>query len=86
MAIKTRVIHDGEVKAPGKVADEVLNTLEHWCRWGSSEAREAIGGVHKSRAGIWHDMGEFSNICTEFSKVALLQVMDFIRGSRKGLC
>ena len=32
-AITTRRIHDEAVRETYKVEDEVLDTLEHWCRW-----------------------------------------------------
>ena len=55
-SVKARGIHDGTVRSAGKLVDEVINTLEHWCTWGITIARETVEGVHDIRAGILHNM------------------------------
>ena len=55
-AVQARGIHDGTVRSAGKLVDEVINTLEHWCTWGITIARETVEGVHDIRAGILHNM------------------------------
>ena len=49
-------IHDGTAKLSIKAADEVLGTLEHWCKWDSIISRETIDGVHEIRAVILHNI------------------------------
>ena len=34
---------------------------------GISVDRETVGGVHNTRAGLFHDMDDVSNICTDFA-------------------
>ena len=78
-ATKDRCIHYWKVKKYIKVAYEVINTLEFWYRRGSSLAGETVKSIHKVRAGILINMKKFSKTSTEFSMVALLQVVDLSR-------
>ena len=55
-AIKAIGIHNVTARAAVKVLDEVIDTLEHWCRWDISIARETVEGVHYIRVGILHNI------------------------------
>ena len=55
-AIKARGIHNGMVREAVKVEDELLGTLELWCRWGRILTIETVEGIHDTRANIWHNM------------------------------
>ena len=79
-AIKSKMIHYGMVRASWKVAYEVLDTLECWCRWGRIVARKTVDGAHEIGAGILDYVYIFYNLSTEFSHVVLLQVMDISSG------
>ena len=60
-------IYDGTVRASVQIANEVLNTLELWCIWGSNMDRDTVDRVHEIRVGVLNNMENFSNMCTEFS-------------------
>ena len=66
-AFKAIWIHDGTVRASVQVVDEVLNNLENWYRWVISMVRETFGSVNEIRAGVLHNMENFSNLCAKFS-------------------
>ena len=54
--VKARGINYCIVRAFVKVAYEVLDTLELWCRWISSIAIETVDGAHEIRVGTLHHM------------------------------
>ena len=66
-AIKSRVMHDGMVRATVQVADEMFDTLEGWCLWVNRMAWEKVDSVHLIRVVVLHNMENSSNMCTEFS-------------------
>ena len=67
-AIKTRGLYDGTTRATRNVADEVLDTLERWRRWGSRVARDTVEGVHNIRSGIFHYMEDFLIFALHFPR------------------
>ena len=66
---KPRGIHDDMARESCKVADEVIEILKIYCRWGSSIYRETVDGIHNIMAGIFYNINMYniSNMCTEFS-------------------
>ena len=53
-SIKTRGIPYGVVRENVKISDEVVDTLERWCRWGSSISRLMVDYIHNIRSSIFH--------------------------------
>ena len=53
-AIQTRGIYDGLMRENGKLDDEVLDTLELWCGWGSSIAIETVSDINKIKLCVFH--------------------------------
>ena len=74
-AVKSQGIYYGAVRSSGKLLDEVIDTLGLWWICGNIIAIEVADGAYEIRAGIFHNMLNFPYMCTEFSYVALLQVM-----------
>ena len=71
-AIKSSSIYDVTVWEARQLADEVLDILEYWYRWGSNLAWETVDIINEIRAGVLHNTEKKFYMCTEFSKVALL--------------
>ena len=66
-AIRADRIHEATVRAYVRVADEMLDTSKCWYIWGRIVAQETVYIVQKIRAGVLHNMENFSNMCTGFS-------------------
>ena len=60
--VKDSRLHDDMARAAGQVADEVLDTLEIWFRWGSNMTIETFDIVNDIRADVLHNMYKFSNM------------------------
>ena len=80
--IESRRVHDGMAREAIYVVENVLPSLECWCRRGRNIYGETVDILHKLRMGILNNTDIFENLGTEFSKVVLLQMVDICRGSR----
>ena len=55
-AINTGWIHDRTVWTTIKVADEVIDPLEGWCRCDRNLGGETVDSIHQIRGGVCHNM------------------------------
>ena len=55
--VKAIRIHYSTVREAVQVADELIDTLERWCRWGISMDREAFYYGTVNRSGIVRGSG-----------------------------
>ena len=60
-AIINREMHYGGLRETDKVVYNLIDNLKLWCRWGRIVSRETVDCVHNIRAGILHNMEDFSN-------------------------
>ena len=54
--VEARRVHCGTVRESSKVEDEVIESLELWCIWGSNISWYMVDIVHKTRKGILNNV------------------------------